>query len=71
MRRSFDEALATVAPIVADVRERGDEALLDWTARLDGPRQDGIRVSAAHIAALPMAREWVVRRLASRKVLRW
>ena len=51
MRRSFDEALATVAPIVADVRERGDEALLDWTARLDGPRPDGIRVSAAHIAA--------------------
>ena len=51
MRQSFDEALATVAPIVADVRERGDEALLEWTTRLDGPRPDGIRVPAARIAA--------------------
>ena len=51
MRRSFDEALATVAPIVADVRERGDDALLEWTARLDGPRPDGIRVPAARIEA--------------------
>jgi ATP phosphoribosyltransferase len=42
VRRSFDEALATVAPIVADVRERGDDALLEWTSRLDGPRPDGI-----------------------------
>jgi len=49
MRRSFDEALATAAPIVADVRERGDGALLEWTARLDGPRPDGIRVPAARI----------------------
>jgi histidinol dehydrogenase len=46
VRRSFDEALATVAPIVADVRERGDGALLEWTSRLDGPRPDGIRVPA-------------------------
>ncbi len=51
MRRSFDEALATVAPIVADVRERGDDALLEWTARFDGPRPDGIRVPAARIEA--------------------
>jgi histidinol dehydrogenase len=49
VRRSFDEALATVAPIVADVRERGDDALLEWTARLDGPRPDGIRVPDARI----------------------
>lgn len=51
MRRSFDEALATVAPIVADVRERGDGALLEWTSRLDGPRPDGIRVPAERVEA--------------------
>lgn len=51
MRRSFEEALETVAPIVADVRERGDEALLAWTERLDGPRPNGIRVPAAQIRA--------------------
>ncbi len=41
----LDDALATVAPIVGDVRERGDAALLEWTERLDGPRPDGLRVS--------------------------
>jgi histidinol dehydrogenase len=51
VRRSFDEALATVAPIVADVRERGDDALLEWTSRLDGPRPDGIRVPAERVDA--------------------
>jgi histidinol dehydrogenase len=51
VRGSFDEALATVAPIVADVRERGDEALLDWTSRLDGPRPEGIRVPAGRVDA--------------------
>ena len=51
MTRSFDEALATAAPIVADVRARGDDALLEWTARLDGPRPDGIRVPASRIEA--------------------
>ncbi|HEX6725099.1 MAG TPA: histidinol dehydrogenase [Gaiella sp.] len=49
MRRSLDEALATVAPIVADVRDRGDDGLLEWTGRLDGPRPDGIRVAHARI----------------------
>ncbi len=47
----LDEAIATVTPIVADVRVRGDAALLDWTQRLDGPRPDGIRVSADAIDA--------------------
>ncbi len=42
----LDDALEAVAPIVADVRSRGDVALLEWTERLDGPRPDGIRVSA-------------------------
>ncbi len=51
MRGSFDGALETVAPIVADVRERGDGALLEWTERLDGPRPDGIRVPAERIEA--------------------
>jgi len=48
---SLDEATAAVAPIVADVRARGDAALLDWTERLDGPRPDGVRVPAERIAA--------------------
>ena len=48
--RSFDDALETAAPIVADVRERGDAALLEWTERFDGPRPNGFRVPAARIA---------------------
>ena len=53
MRRDsgLDAALATVAPIVADVRDRGDVALLEWTERFDGPRPTGFRVSAEEIAA--------------------
>jgi histidinol dehydrogenase len=51
VRGSFDEALATVAPIVADVRERGDEALIEWTSRFDGPRPNGIRVPPERVDA--------------------
>ncbi len=53
MRRDsgLDGALVIVAPIVADVRERGDAALLEWTERFDGPRPEGFRVSAEEIAA--------------------
>jgi histidinol dehydrogenase len=51
----LDEALETVAPIVADVRSRGDEALLEWTERFDGPRPDGIRVAHEAIAAAEVA----------------
>ena len=47
----LDEAITVAAPIVADVRERGDEALLEWTERLDGPRPGGFRVPAERIAA--------------------
>jgi histidinol dehydrogenase len=47
----LDEALAAVAPIVADVRDRGDKALLEWTERFDGPRPDGFRVPLAQIDA--------------------
>lgn len=52
-----DDALATVAPIVADVRERGDAGLLAWTERLDGPRPDGIAVSPAAIASAVIAED--------------
>jgi histidinol dehydrogenase len=41
----LDEALEAAAPIVADVRSGGDEALLEWAERLEGPRPAGIRVS--------------------------
>jgi histidinol dehydrogenase len=51
VRESFDEALATVAPILADVRERGDEALIEWTSRFDGPRPNGIRVPPERVDA--------------------
>jgi histidinol dehydrogenase len=36
----LEEVLPQVAEIVADVRERGDAALLDWTERLDGERPE-------------------------------
>ena len=49
--RSLDGALETVMPIVADVRDRGDAALLEWTTRFDGPRPHGLRVSEDRIAA--------------------
>jgi histidinol dehydrogenase len=51
----LDEAIAAVAPIVSDVRDRGDAALLEWTERFDGPRPDGFRVSAERIAAAQVA----------------
>ena len=35
---ALDEVLPRVAEIVADVRARGDEGLLDWTEQLDGER---------------------------------
>jgi histidinol dehydrogenase len=40
---ALDEVWPQVAEIVADVRERGDAAVLDWTERLDGERP-GLRV---------------------------
>jgi histidinol dehydrogenase len=47
----LDDALASVAPIVADVRARGDAALLEWTERFDGPRPEGFRVPQMEIEA--------------------
>ena len=52
---ALDETLAAVAPIVADVRERGDVALMQWTERFDGPRPDGIRVDAERIGGASIA----------------
>ena len=46
----LDDAIAAVAPIVADVRERGDAALVEWTERFDGDRPGGIRVDRMRIA---------------------
>jgi histidinol dehydrogenase len=47
----LDDAIAVAAPIVADVRDRGDAAVLEWTERFDGPRPDGFRVSRERIEA--------------------
>jgi histidinol dehydrogenase len=56
----FGEALRpgqAVARILADVRQRGDEALRDWTARIDGLTIDDLEVPhealAAAYASLP------------------
>ncbi len=49
IRRIFGQALTpaeAVARILADVRQRGDEALYDWTARLDGVILDELEVPA-------------------------
>ena len=46
----LDDAIAAVAPIVADVRERGDAALVEWTERFDGDRAGGFRVDRTRIA---------------------
>ena len=45
----LEDALVTSGEIVADVRERGDAALLEWTERLDGGRPYGLRVPAERI----------------------
>jgi histidinol dehydrogenase len=45
----LDDAIQVVSPIVADVRARGDAAVLEWTERFDGPRPDGIRVTSRAI----------------------
>ena len=49
--RALDDALVAIAPIVADVRERGDAAVREWTDRLDGERAFGPRVDPEHITA--------------------
>jgi histidinol dehydrogenase len=51
----LEDAMSTVAPIVADVAARGDAAVLDWTERLDGPRTNGIRVGPDALEAATIA----------------
>jgi len=61
IRRVFGQDLApaeATARIVADVRRRGDDALRDWTARIDGVLLDDLEVpreawQAAHDALPP------------------
>ncbi len=52
-RESSDDVDAAVRTIIADVRRRGDAALIELTQRFDGLdlAKAGIRVSAAEIAA--------------------
>lgn len=50
IQRTFGEPLTpeqAVARILRDVRERGDVALREWTARLDGVRVDDLEVPRA------------------------
>jgi histidinol dehydrogenase len=53
---ALDDVLPRVAEIVADVRERGDAALLDWSERLDGERPE-LRVSEARLRAASLEPE--------------
>ena len=43
---SAADVSGAVSDIIADVRARGDQALLDYTARFDGARLDALQVSA-------------------------
>ena len=45
------DAMVAATKIVADVRERGDEALREYTKRFDGVELEGFRVDDAAIAA--------------------
>ena len=56
-----EQATATVGPIVLDVRERGAEAVLAWTERLDGVRPTSLRVPAGAIEAAVAGLDPVVR----------
>ncbi len=63
----MDEALPQAAEIVADVRARGDQAVLDWSRRLDGEPPPAIRVSAEDLraAALDEPARQAIRALAA------
>ncbi|GGN39748.1 histidinol dehydrogenase [Deinococcus daejeonensis] len=55
---TFGEPLSpaqVVERILSDVRARGDDALRDWTERLDGHRPADLRVSEAELAAAQVA----------------
>lgn len=44
-----EQATVKVAPVVADVKQRGAAAVLDWTETFDGARPASLRVPAAAI----------------------
>ncbi|MBO6055088.1 MAG: histidinol dehydrogenase [Oscillospiraceae bacterium] len=46
---SAADVSGAVSGIIADVRARGDQALLDYTARFDGARLDALQVSPAEM----------------------
>ena len=48
---ALDDVWPRVTEIVADVRDRGDEALFEWSDRLDGERPSALRVLAEELAA--------------------
>jgi histidinol dehydrogenase len=66
-RLDLAEALPVAAEIVADVRERGDDALLEWCERLDGGAPPGIRLSDSDIGSADAEADLLaaVRRLAA------
>ena len=54
IEQTFGERLTpgeVVSRILADVRARGDDALRDWTERLDGTRPESLEVSREEIEA--------------------
>jgi histidinol dehydrogenase len=54
LRRIFGEDITpetAVARLVADVRRRGDAAIIEWTERIDGVRRDDLRVDPAQMQA--------------------
>src|SRR5712691_2498362 len=54
------EAEAVVRPILADVRKRGDRALLEYSRRFDGLARRSVRVAAKELseAAAKLSREF-------------
>jgi histidinol dehydrogenase len=56
-----ESVLATVTPIVTDVRVRGTEAVLEWGERLDGVRPPSLRVPQSAIDAALAALDPTVR----------
>lgn len=60
IEQTFGERLTpeqVVERILLDVRARGDDALRDWTERLDGPRPAELEVPAAELEAAQVAPE--------------
>jgi histidinol dehydrogenase len=63
-------AAAHVAPIIADVAERGAEAVLDHTERLDGVRPTALRVPAAALESALAQLDSAVRDALERAIAR-